>query len=134
LEADLIYLLWGTIFLMLGVIIILWIHSRYGLDIVIPTASPSTNTPTPLISIIVPARNEALNIRHCIEALQSQTYSNLEIIVVDDASTDATPKILEQLQAAAQRTPQRLTILNGSELPSGWAGKPHALHQELQHA
>jgi chlorobactene glucosyltransferase len=64
--------------------------------------------------------------------VQSQTYSNLELIVVNDGSIDATPEILEQLQAAAQRTPQRLTILNGSELPSGWAGKPHTLHQGYQ--
>lgn len=133
-ELELIYLLWATIFLILGVIIVRWIHSQYGIDVNIPPSSSGTGTVQPLISIIVPARNEARNIRRCIEAVQSQTYSNFELIAVDDGSTDATAEILEQLQAAAQRTLQKLTILNGSEPPSGWAGKPHALHQELQHA
>ena len=136
-EPDLIYLLWATIFLILGVIIVHWIHSQYGIDINIPPSSSGTGAAQPLISIIVPTRNEARNIQRCIEGLQSQTYSNLEIIVVDDGSTDATPEILEQLQAAVQDTPQRgasptITILTGSELPTGWAGKPHALHQGYQ--
>jgi chlorobactene glucosyltransferase len=137
LETDLIYLIWATIFLILGVIIVRWIHSQYGIDFDIPPSSLRSGGPHLLISIIVPARNEARNIQRCIEGLQSQTYSNLEIIVVDDGSTDATPEILEQLQAAAQDTPQRgssptITILTGSELPTGWAGKPHALHQAYQ--
>lgn len=136
-EADLIYLLWGTIFLILGVIIVRWIHSQYGIDIDIPLRSSSAETTQPLISIIVPARNEARNIRRCIEALKSQTYSNLELIVVDDGSTDATLDILKEIQASEQKTPQpgispAITIITGSELPSGWAGKPHALHQGYQ--
>ena len=136
-EPELIYLIWATIFLILGVITVRWIHSQYGIDIDIPPSSSGTGTAQPRISIIVPARNEARNIQRCIEGLQSQTYSNLEIIVVDDGSTDATPEILEQLQAVAQDTPQKgafptITILSGSELPTGWAGKPHALHQGYQ--
>jgi chlorobactene glucosyltransferase len=137
LEPDLIYLLWATLFLILGVIIVHWIHSQYGIDIDIPPCSSGTGTAQPLISIIVPARNEARNIQRCIEGLQSQTYSNLETIIVDDGSTDATPDILDQLQTSARDTPQRnpsqtITILTGFELPPGWAGKSHALHQGYQ--
>ena len=131
-EPDLIYLLWATIILILGVITVRWIHSQYGIDIDIPSGSTNSEATQPLISIIIPARNEARNIRRCVEGLQSQIYSNLEIIVVDDGSTDSTPEILKELQAAAQKTPQRLTILNGSVLPSGWVGKSHALQQGYQ--
>jgi chlorobactene glucosyltransferase len=73
----------------------------------------------------VPARDEEKNIRRCVEALLSQTYPNLEIIVLDDRSSDATPEILREL--ATQN--DRLKVINGSDLPPGWAGKPHALYQ-----
>jgi len=57
--------------------------------------------------------------------LLAQTYSNFEIIVLDDRSTDSTTEILRYY--AAQNG--NLKVINGSNLPSGWAGKPHALIQ-----
>src|SRR5260370_17533230 len=59
---------------------------------------PSRNDP--LVSIIVPARNEERNIRRCVESLLEQDYDNYEVIVVDDGSTDATPRILDELLAS----------------------------------
>jgi chlorobactene glucosyltransferase len=133
LQPEFIYLVLATIILVLGVIIVRWIHSQYGLDISIPPSSPTPEEVQPLISVIVPARNEARNIRRSIEALAAQSYQNLELIVVDDGSTDATPQILKQLQEApkADSSPE-ITIINGAALPPGWAGKPHALHQGFQ--
>lgn len=135
-HPEIFYLILSTLFLFLGVIVVRWIHSQYGIDIHIPRVSHQPDSDSPLISIIIPARNEAGNIRRCIEALQSQTYPNFELIVVDDGSTDATPVILQDLQAAAKDTlhPGRLSIISGSELPPGWAGKPHAIHQGHQAA
>lgn len=132
-QPEFIYLVLATIILVLGVIIVRWIHSQYGLDISIPPSSPTPEEVQPLISVIVPARNEARNIRRSIEALAAQSYQNLELIVVDDGSTDATPQILKQLQEApkADSSPE-ITIINGAALPPGWAGKPHALHQGFQ--
>jgi chlorobactene glucosyltransferase len=133
LQPEFIYLVLATIILVLGMIIVRWIHSQYGLDISIPPSSPTPEEVQPLISVIVPARNEARNIRRSIEALAAQSYQNLELIVVDDGSTDATPQILKQLQEApkADSSPE-ITIINGAALPPGWAGKPHALHQGFQ--
>jgi len=84
----------------------------------------------PLIAIIVPARNEARNIRRCVAALLAQRYPNLAVIVVDDGSTDETPAILAELA----RTSPRLRVVTGEPLPPGWAGKPHALAQGVQAA
>ncbi len=120
---DIVYLLLSTLSFLIGIALITFLHSRHRLDVVVrPGTAPS---PAPLVSVIVPARNEARNIRACVESLFSQTYPNLEFIVVDDRSTDATPVILHRL---ARRDP-RLRIVHGTDLPPGWVGKPHALWQ-----
>ena len=51
---------------------------------------------TPLVSILVPARNEEKNITRCLKSLQAQDYDNFEVIVVDDCSTDDTLKIIQK--------------------------------------
>jgi chlorobactene glucosyltransferase len=87
-------------------------------------------TNPPLISVIVPARNEAANIERCVRSLLTQTYPNLEIIVIDDGSSDATPEILARLAAESSR----LQVVIGRPLPGGWLGKPYAVHQGVQRA
>jgi chlorobactene glucosyltransferase len=117
------YLILSTIFLLAGLGIIFWLHNQYQMDIVVEPVPPPANAP--LISACIPARNEERNIRACVEAILNQDYPNLEVIVLDDRSTDSTLEILRQL--AAQN--DKLKIISGSDLPKGWAGKPHALYQ-----
>ncbi|MBI5841329.1 MAG: glycosyltransferase [Chloroflexi bacterium] len=117
------YFILSTIFFLLGLAIIYWLHTQYHLDIVVEPAPPPS--PAPLISICIPARNEESNIGKCVESALAQDYPNFEVIVLDDRSTDLTSEILRQL--AAQN--DKLKIIHGSDLPSGWAGKPHALYQ-----
>jgi chlorobactene glucosyltransferase len=114
-----------------GMAIIYLIHSRYRLKIVVPERVQSLAEPAEMISVIVPARNEARNIRRCVLALLAQTYPNYEILVVDDRSVDETSAILAALQ---QEYPSRLQVISGSDLPPGWAGKTHALHLGVQAA
>ncbi|HEY2980128.1 MAG TPA: glycosyltransferase [Anaerolineales bacterium] len=113
----------STLALLLGLLILYWIHNQAQLDIVVQPACPLQ--PAPLISVCVPARNEAHNIRACAEAILLQDFPNFELIVVDDRSSDATPAILDDLAARDAH----LKIVHGSDLPPGWVGKPHALHQ-----
>ena len=84
----------------------------------------------PLISVCIPARNEERNIRTCVEAMLAQDYPNLEVIVLDDRSSDSTPLILAEIASRDSR----LHPISGSDLPKGWAGKPHALFQASAHA
>ena len=95
-----------------------------------PAPMPGEDT-FPLVSVIVPVRNEARNIRRCVPALLSQTYPHLEVIVVDDRSTDTSPVILDEMLQENQRESGKapLRVLHGEDLPPAWAGKPHALHQ-----
>jgi len=117
------YLITSTILFIAALVIIYWIHNQYHLDIIVEPAAPPANAP--LISICIPARNEENNIRNCVESALGQDYPNIEIIVLDDRSTDST---LTQLAEIASRD-SRLIPINGGELPPGWAGKPHALFQ-----
>src|SRR5574341_2126481 len=95
-----IYLSISTAFFLGGLLIIYWIHNQYHLDIIVePTPPPSR---APLISVCIPARNEERNIRACVEAMLAQDYPNLEVIVLDDCSTDATPEILRGAFGATQ--------------------------------
>jgi len=80
----------------------------------------------PLVSVIVPARNEAVNIETCVGSLAASTYPDFEIIVVDDQSADDTA---EQARAVGLGNARRLEVVRGAELPSGWLGKPWACWQ-----
>jgi glycosyltransferase involved in cell wall biosynthesis len=79
----------------------------------------------PKVSIIVSARNEQDSIEHAVLTLLNLDYPNLELIVVDDRSTDRTGAILVQLHSSR---PQ-LRTLKIDELPPGWLGKCNAMHQ-----
>ena len=115
----------STLLFLFGLGVTIWIHSQHHMDVVVRPVRPEELSSTPLISVIVPARNEARNIRRCVQALLAQTYPAFELLVVDDRSTDATPEILKEM--ALQEA--RLRLLQGEEPPPGWAGKPHALAQ-----
>src|SRR5579862_1733198 len=82
----------------------------------------------PLVSVLIPARNEERSIGRCVESLARQDYPNLEILVLDDQSEDATAAIVEQL---AQRYPI-VRLLHGQPLPANWHGKAYACAQLAQ--
>ena len=83
---------------------------------------------TPRVSVLVPARNEALRIRTCLESLLQQNYPSLEIIVLDDESQDATAEIVRALGFSIGPESSR-RLIPGARLPPGWAGKSWACHQ-----
>ncbi len=122
-----IYFYLSTVIFIGGIFIVYWLHNQYHLDIVVePTAPP---TDAPLISVCIPARNEERNIRACVESILAQDYPNFEVIVLEDRSTDATPEILSDLAKVSTLRKVLFKIIPGSDLPRGWAGKPHALFQ-----
>lgn len=94
-------------------------------------AEPPENPP--LVSILVPARNEERSIEACVGSLLHQDYPNCEVIVLDDHSDDGTAAIVERLMAAA-RPGLRVQLLTGQPLPDGWTGKNWACHQLAQAA
>jgi len=84
----------------------------------------------PLVSVLIPARNEEKNIERCLNSLKNQLYRNYEILVLNDNSVDNTAKILERFASEDIR----IKVFTGDPLPDDWYGKPFALHQLSEHA
>lgn len=76
----------------------------------------------PPLSVIVPVRNEAVNVARCLTALLAQDYPDLEIIVVDDDSRDGTVDIVRRVAAGDLR----VKVISARPLVVGWKGKPNA--------
>jgi glycosyltransferase involved in cell wall biosynthesis len=79
----------------------------------------------PQVSIIVPACNEGDTIQAATKAKLASDSPNLEVVLVDDRSTDATSEIIARLAAGDRR----VRVVRIDELPSGWIGKVHAMHR-----
>ena len=86
---------------------------------------------SPTVTVIVPARNESADITATLESLLNQDYPNLQILAVNDRSTDSTGAIMDALAA---QYPVKLHILHVKELPTGWLGKTHAMALAARHA
>jgi len=89
----------------------------------LPAVTPDTAAATvpdgaaPLVSIIIPARNEARTLPRLIPSLLAQQYPAFEVLVVDDESTDGTASVARAHGAR---------VVSAGPLPAGWVGKPHA--------
>src|SRR6202158_5273956 len=135
---------WQTVHWIAGVILALAAFSRivkaaFGMphiaDIARPEwdRKPATPNGEPRVSIVVPARNEEEHIRETMVQLLGLDYSNYEVIVVNDRSTDHTGQIMYEV-AAGPQAHGLLKVIHVSELPSGWLGKTHAMWTAGQQA
>ena len=91
----------------------------------------------PLVSVIIPARNEAHNIERCLTSVLSTTYPMMEVIVVDDHSTDGTGEIARRISNADTVNGDgfsRVRVMDAPPLPEGWFGKQWACHSGAQWA
>lgn len=95
-----------------------------------PRLKASQLATQPKLSILIPARNEAAVIGQTIRALLTQTFTNFELILLDDQSDDGTGTIASQ----AAGGDARFQMISGTPLPPGWLGKNWACHQLSQAA
>jgi glycosyltransferase involved in cell wall biosynthesis len=109
----------------LGLLTVVWLLMLFGLSkwgekwkVEEPKTPPPERAPS--VSICIPARNEAENIADCLTAALQVDWPNLEVLIVDDRSEDATGDIAREIATKDSR----LRVVEGSEPPQGWAGKP----------
>lgn len=107
-----------------GFAMIRWIVALINL-VSWPVLPAGKGSSQPLISILVPARNEEKTLPLLRQQLQALTYPALEILILNDQSEDHTEEILEEWASEDER----VRVLNGTSLPKGWLGKPWACHQ-----
>jgi glycosyltransferase involved in cell wall biosynthesis len=84
---------------------------------------------TPLVSVLIPARNEEFNIGKLLDGILNQSYKQIEVIVYNDQSTDQTAEIIDDYIAKDSR----VSTIVGHELPKGWLGKNYGCYR-LAHA
>lgn len=115
-------------------------HARSIADIARPeyAALPTSKSPVPRVSIIVPARNEAEHIEGALMSLLALDYPDYEVIAVDDRSDDGTGQIMDSLAAwwhnRGEASRHLLKVEHVTELPAGWLGKVHAMTMAAQQA
>src|SRR5580700_8235462 len=98
----------------------------------------------PLVSIIVPARNEEETIEQALNTLLALDYDNYEVIAVNDRSTDSTGEIMERISQNPRFSQNQgetghpdfrsFRVVHHRELPAGWLGKTHAMWTAANHA
>jgi hypothetical protein len=99
---------------------IVWWRARDSRDL--SEESPRPPIDAPVVSVIIPARDEARNIGDCVRSVLATTYPAVEVVVVDDHSTDDTAALARDAAAGDHR----LRVVDNPPLPADWLGKPWA--------
>ncbi|MCX6349508.1 MAG: glycosyltransferase, partial [Candidatus Aureabacteria bacterium] len=126
----------GSLLIFSGVLLAYWLiqaavmlRRLAGDPVLSPDPPPLASAP--LVSIVLPVRDEARNIEACIRSCQGQTHRNWELIIVDDRSADQTSELARSLREGDRRI--RL-LSNHSDPPPDWSGKVFANTQGAREA
>ncbi|ASB50016.1 glycosyltransferase [Alkalitalea saponilacus] len=112
------YILFAMLFIRFLVVTINFISRPYLKQVKEPAQ-------TPMVSVLIPARNEEKNLPKLLTDLKKTDYPNIEIIVCNDQSTDGTVQVLNGFK---EQMPN-LQYFTNHELPQGWIGKNFACHK-----
>jgi len=128
---------WASVwFWVLCLIALVWARRHLqinaaGADPVLsPADAERSSGPLPRLSVLVAGKDEEANIERCLTGLLALDYPDLEVIVVNDRSSDRTGEIIDRLAARDVR----LKAVHIRDLPPGWGGKSHAMHVGVSRA
>lgn len=121
------WLLVSALCICVGALVMTWVNLKF-----FQPAPPIVEDagPLPSVAVCIPARNEEQNIQACVRAILANDYPDVRVYVYDDQSTDATPRILQQLMAEDAR----VRLVPTRTLAAGWVGKQWACAQLGQDA
>ena len=104
---------------------LLSVHAAFNARALRALPPPGASRFAPMVSVLIPARDEAATIGACLSSILASRNVVLEVLVLDDGSSDDTAAIVEGYAA----TDRRVRLITGAPLPDGWLGKPHACTQ-----
>lgn len=128
--------MWTAVAVLSVVSALWWAWSLYAMvrsHLTLPWLAHDRSPPPaswPRVSVIVAARNEERDLERGIRTRLADDYPDLQIVIVEDRSTDATPAIADRLADADPR----IKVVHVTELPAGWLGKLHAMHRGVEAA
>lgn len=118
--------------ILLSLSLLIWlavfIDASLGLKILDRLEDSGNRSDGPLLSVIVAARNEEVQLEKSIKSQLQQNYKRMEWILVNDRSTDRTGKIMDRIG----KYNKRVKVIHIDRLPNGWLGKNHALYKGYQ--
>jgi chlorobactene glucosyltransferase len=113
----------------IAIVLLLFLQLFANLRVLVRLQPGPVPPQRPLVSVLVPARNEVGRIGPCLRSLLAQDYPNFECIVLDDQSDDGTTELVRRLGFS---TSARFRLISGDPLPRDWVGKSWACHQLSQ--
>jgi chlorobactene glucosyltransferase len=125
--AYAVYFLVGPV--MWGLYAIGMYQANKRMDLIKQPRDPVPQPPPP-VTILIPAKDEPERIGDCLRSALAQNYTHFNVVAIDDRSSDRTGAVMDEL---ARGNP-RLSVVHITELPGGWTGKCHALHEGAQRA
>lgn len=105
-----------------------WIERR--MHVLTPRSPLIAANGAPRVTVIVPAKDEEATLGECLKSVIAQSYENMEVLIIDDRSTDRTAEIASEF---CDRD-RRFRLISIRDLPAGWTGKTHALHVATREA
>lgn len=127
-------LVWHLVAVVTALSALAWLWSAYAIARTLrelPKLRDDRSPPParwPRVSLIVAARDEERELEHAVRTRLEDDYPDLQVVIVDDRSSDRTPEIADRLAA----DDPRVRVVHLTELPAGWLGKLHAMHQGTQ--
>ena len=110
---------------------IAWLRGMARLPDLLEEDAGRANVP---LSVIVPARNEGAAVAEGLKSLLASRDVALQVIAVDDRSTDETGGVMDSLKRAPREEGVEYVVEHVRELPAGWLGKPHAMARGVARA
>jgi cellulose synthase/poly-beta-1,6-N-acetylglucosamine synthase-like glycosyltransferase len=123
-----VYLLLGPFLWLLFALAMILAHARMNR---LHRPGKPLPDPPPLVSILIPAKDEGERITSCLESVLAQDYPNFTITAINDRSGDDTGAVIDQI---ALSSAGRLSALHIKDLPEGWLGKCNALATAAKNA
>jgi len=117
-------MIWGAVCSVWGGLILAQLRARRD-GVFLRPRSPAHDAQDacPTVCVVIPARNEANALEHCLKNVLAQDYTSLSVVIADDRSEDDTASVAERIA----RGDWRVRVVHIDELPAGWMGKSHAL-------